>query len=101
MNCASPPQNATKGKKMVGESGPPHQRAIQVAVIHVEPANPARPSAAGGAMGCRKMATCGVWPAVSRRWKVVLSVVVAMWPEDLGKAGNFMVPDSTLKRLRS
>ena len=57
MNCASPPQKATKGKKMVGESGLPHQPAIQEAVIHVEPAKPARPRAAGGAMGLRKMVT--------------------------------------------
>ncbi len=48
---------ATNGKKMVGESGLPNQLAIQEAVIHVEPAKPARPSAAGAAIGLRKMVT--------------------------------------------
>ena len=59
MNCDNPPQNATKGKKTNGLSGVPHQSAIQDATMKVEPEKPARPSAAGGAMGCKKMLTCG------------------------------------------
>ncbi len=59
MNWPSPPQNATKGKKSVGEEVSPHQWAIYEAVIHVEPAKPASPSAAGAAMGRRKMVTFG------------------------------------------
>lgn len=61
INCDRPPQSATKGKKIVGESGVPHQLAIQDAVMKVEPAKPARPSAAGGAIGWRKMRTWGSW----------------------------------------
>ena len=57
MKRAGPPQMATNGKKMVGESGLPNQLAIQEAVIHVEPAKPARASAAGAAIGLRKMVT--------------------------------------------
>ena len=48
-----------KGKKIDGESEPPHHAAIQEAVIQVEPAKPARPSAAGGAIGRRKIVTLG------------------------------------------
>ena len=90
MNWARPPQSMTKGKKIVGlsslpvENAPrqsmelgllfsavglcclPHQLAIQDAVIQVEPAKPARPSAAGGAMGRRMMRTSGVCVSSSR-----------------------------------
>jgi len=65
INCASPPKSATKGKKTVGESELPHQPAIQEAVIQVEPAKPARPSAAGGATGRRKMLTRGLESRIS------------------------------------
>jgi hypothetical protein len=61
MNCARPPQNATKGKKMVGEWALPHQLAIHDAVMKVEPASPARPSAAGGAIGLKNIVTTGSW----------------------------------------
>lgn len=44
---------------MVGELSLPHQPAIQDAVIHVLPAKPANPRAAGGAMGVRVMRTSG------------------------------------------
>lgn len=44
---------------MVGDSPFPHQLAIQDAVIHVEPAKPAKPRAAGGAIGRRKIDTFG------------------------------------------
>lgn len=44
---------------MVGEVSLPHQPAIQDAVIHVLPAKPARPRAAGGAIGVRQMRTSG------------------------------------------
>ena len=66
MNCASPPNSPTNGKKMVGDSGPPHQLAMYDEVIHVEPAKPARPRAAGGAMGWRKIWMPGVcWSVLS------------------------------------
>lgn len=57
MNWLRPPQKKTKGKKMVGESPFPNQPAIHAEVMNVEPAKPARPSAAGGAMGCRNIVT--------------------------------------------
>lgn len=44
---------------MVGELSLPHQLAIHDAVIHVLPAKPAKPRAAGGAMGLRTMRTSG------------------------------------------
>ena len=50
-----PPNMATNGKKIVGLSLEPHHMAIWLAVIHVEPAKPARPRAAGGAIGLRKI----------------------------------------------
>lgn len=59
MNCASPPKLATKGKKTVGLSASPHQPAIQLATMKVAEAKPASPSAAGAAMGRRKMVTLG------------------------------------------
>lgn len=65
MNCDNPPQKATKGKKIVGESGFPHQPAIQDDVIHVEPAKPASPRAAGGAIGLRNILTLGISDRVS------------------------------------
>ena len=59
INCDKPPQKATNGKKIVGEVSLPHQPAIQDAVIHVLPAKPARPRAAGGAIGVKQMRTSG------------------------------------------
>lgn len=64
MNWPRPPQNATNGKKIVGDSSEPHHLAINVAVIHVDPANPANPKAAGGAIGCRNILTCGSCPRI-------------------------------------
>jgi len=59
INCARPPQKNTKGKKIVGEFSSLHQFTVQEAVMKVEPTKPARPRAAGGAMGLRKMLTWG------------------------------------------
>ena len=67
-----PPNMATNGKKIVGLSLEPHHMAIWLAVIHVEPAKPARPRAAGGAIGLRKIWTLGV---VSRT-----SLRLSSWP---------------------
>lgn len=63
----------TKGKKMVGDSGFPHQLAIYELVIQVEPAKPARPRAAGGAIGWRKICIPGVWSMVLASFSACLS----------------------------
>lgn len=57
MNCESPPQNATKGKKIRGLSESPYHPAIHAAVMNVEPEKPASARAAGGAMGLRNIET--------------------------------------------
>jgi hypothetical protein len=71
-----PPNIATNGKNIVGLSLEPHHIAMWLAVIHVEPANPARPRAAGGAMGFRKIWTLGTFSKTSFRlssWPAWLS----------------------------
>jgi hypothetical protein len=59
-----PRSSLTNGKNMVGLVSFPHQFAMYELVIHVEPAKPARPKAAGGAIGWRKICTLGVCPRV-------------------------------------
>lgn len=79
MNCDRPPNVATNGKKTVGESAVPHHPAIHDAVMNVEPAKPARPNAAGGAMGFRKIVTCGCWARTLSSfspWVVVRDMVL-------------------------
>ena len=82
-----PPNIATNGKKIVGLSLEPHHIAMWLAVIHVEPANPARPRAAGGAMGLRKIWTLGAFSRTSFRlysWPAWLSTdMVGLFYEDL------------------
>lgn len=67
---------------MVGESLLPHQPAMYEAVMKVEPEKPAKPRAAGAAMGRRKMVTSGsfsstllTFSVLSGRRAIVIAVV--------------------------
>lgn len=59
INCPTPPEIATNGKKIPGDLSPPHHLATYVAVMKVEHEKPARPIAAGAAIGLRKVLTFG------------------------------------------
>jgi len=67
MNGASPPNKPTNGKNIVGLSRVPHQLAMYDYVIHIEPA---RPSAAGGAMGFTNIWIPGVFEVSCRAFRI-------------------------------
>ncbi|CZR50758.1 uncharacterized protein PAC_00632 [Phialocephala subalpina] len=87
MNWVSPPSKITNGKKIVGESSFPHQFAIQDAVMNVEPADPARPSAAGGVIGLKQISRLQ-WSITAIEWTIATNDIQGV--NDISATGQLI-----------